>query len=102
MYRLSEAPRAENGIQEGRDEPQLKGSSQRLSDEDREHSWGRTPSPVRSLQIELQQKQSKRELDELWMGSTKLPVPGVSVLMGASRALLEAVPGAARQSHRKG
>lgn len=43
----------------------------------------------------------KRELDGLRTGSTQLSVPGVSVLMGASRALLEAVPGAARQNHRE-
>lgn len=63
---------------------------------------GRITSPVKSLAAGLWQKQRKKELYELRMGSMELPAPGVSKLIGVSRTLLEAVPGAARQNHRQG
>lgn len=77
-------------------------SSLRLSDENREHFWGRIGSPVKeTLTSRTTAETKKRELDRLRTGNIQLSVPGVSVLTGASRALLEAVPGAARQNHRE-
>lgn len=63
---------------------------------------GRITSPVKSLAVGLWQKQRKKELYELRTGSMELSAPGVSSLIGVSRALLEAVPGVARQNHRQG
>jgi hypothetical protein len=56
-------------------------------------------SHVKSLEAELQWKQRENVMN---LGRRVCSsAPGVSMLMGTSRALLEAVPEAARQNHKE-
>lgn len=57
-------------------------------------------SHVKSLEAELLRKQRENVTN---LGRRVCSsAPGVSVLMGTFKALLEAVPGAARQNHKEG